>query len=141
MNENQNINFTFRLSGLELSELTYTVKANALTDSPTFNFDLSIQHKINTAENAVLVSPSVKITAEDKITELGFLKIICVFTIENLEDFRNSENQINLPEPIVVTLNSIALSTLRGVMFSEFRGTQLHNVILPIIDPKVFQSK
>jgi len=35
-------------------------------------------------------------------------------------------------------VNSIALSTTRGLLFAQFRGTPLHNTILPLIDPADF---
>ena len=36
-------------------------------------------------------------------------------------------------------LNSISLSTLRGAMFNHFKGTFLHEAILPVIDPGSFK--
>ena len=45
---------------------------------------------------------------------------------------------ISISEPLdifISTLNSISISTTRGMMFSAFRGTFLHNAILPLIDP------
>ena len=46
-----------------------------------------------------------------------------------------------LPTDIIVTINSISISTIRGIMFSTFKGTYLHNAFLPIIDPKSFNSE
>ncbi len=141
MNDIQNINFSFRLASMDLLERTYVASAKPLSEKPIFHFDISIEHKLNTSAKTVMVSPCVKILSEDKSAQLGSIKIACFFYIENLSDFQTDENEVNLPEQVVVTLNSVSLSTLRGVMFSEFRGTQLHNAILPIIDPKAFQTK
>ena len=41
-----------------------------------------------------------------------------------------------LPDGLADILNSVALSTARGIMFSEFKGTLLHHAFLPIVDVK-----
>lgn len=46
--------------------------------------------------------------------------------------------QVSFPDNILVTFNSISISTMRGLMFAQFKGTFLHNAILPIIDPGSF---
>lgn len=59
--------------------------------------------------------------------------------LETLNDYYDKEtNSVFLPEPLILTLNSISISTLRGIIYSEFRGTFLQNATLPIIDPKVY---
>ncbi len=39
---------------------------------------------------------------------------------------------------IIIAMNSISISTLRGIMFSTLKGAYLRNAILPVIDPKSF---
>jgi hypothetical protein len=46
-----------------------------------------------------------------------------------------------LPSGIIDLLNSVSVSTVRGMMFSAFKGTFLHNAVLPVIDPKTFKVK
>ena len=59
-----------------------------------------------------------------------------------MNDFFNKQHTlVDLPQEFITLLNSIALSTTRGVMFSQFRGTVLHNAILPIIAPAKFEKK
>jgi hypothetical protein len=43
-----------------------------------------------------------------------------------------------LPRVELLEINSISMDTLRGIMFSKFMGTYLHNAILPIIDSEQF---
>ena len=65
-----------------------------------------------------------------------------IFEVENFADFINEENgDVNLPEILSNSLNSITLSTVRGLMFSGFKGTFLHNAILPVIDPNSLIKK
>jgi hypothetical protein len=52
-----------------------------------------------------------------------------------------SENLAEINEAFAETLNSISISTTRGVMFSELKGTILHHAFLPIIDVKALQKQ
>jgi hypothetical protein len=85
------------------------------------------------------VVATVEILHEDKATLLASLKASCIYEIANFNDFlTKGTNQVTFPESVVVTFNSITISTVRGLMFSQFKGTHLHTAILPIIDPTAF---
>jgi hypothetical protein len=90
----------------------------------------------------VFVTPSVEILSEDKKIILGSLKINCVFKFLELAEYCDSKTKkVKLPESIITTLNSIALSSCRGVMVSHFKGTILHSAILPLLDPSSFSME
>jgi hypothetical protein len=58
------------------------------------------------------------------------------FRILNFEDLPPGDDQKpTIPPPLDLMLQDIAISTARGIMYSEFRGTHLHNAILPIVLP------
>ena len=44
--------------------------------------------------------------------------------------------KITMPGALAEILNSISISTTRGVMYAAFRGTFLQHAILPIVDPR-----
>ena len=46
------------------------------------------------------------------------------------------EKNFKLTEELKDVLNSISISTTRGVMFSTFKGTYLHNALLPVVDAR-----
>lgn len=52
----------------------------------------------------------------------------------------DAEGIVTLPQDLADILNSISISTTRGLMFSAFKETFLHNAFLPIIDPKQFSQ-
>ena len=79
---------------------------------------------------------------KNKKTELGSIKVSCVYYIDNLTEFKSTDNkQFDFPNDFISTVNSISISTARGIMFSQLKGTFLHNAILPILDPKGFKHK
>jgi hypothetical protein len=130
-------NIEFQLKAIEILEVNLKQPAVLLKSPTLFHFNINIEHKINPDNQMVIAMASIDIVHEDGQTGLASLKSSCSFEIANFYEFYNKEtNQVSFPEHILVTLNSITISTVRGIMFSQFKGTFLHNAILPIIDPK-----
>ena len=68
---------------------------------------------------------------------LAEVNINIFYVVENIKNFENKkEKKMEFPEDFSIALNSVSISTLRGIMFSQFRGTYLHNAFLPIVNPK-----
>ena len=90
----------------------------------------------------MFVIVSVEIRSEDQNHILGSLAVSCIYSIVNFDEVIKIEadGKLDIPQPLVEILNSISISTTRGVMFSAFKGTFLHNAFLPIVDPRSFQQ-
>ena len=135
MKENKEI--TFQLKGIELLDVQQKHPEKPLPEQTTFHFDINLEHRINADNKLVIVICTISIVNEDKSIQLGLLKASCVFEVANMTDFiDNNKKQINFPEGILTTLNSITISTVRGIMFSQFKGTFLHSAQLPVINPQ-----
>ena len=133
----KNKDITFQLKGIELLDVQLKHPEKPLPEQTTFHFDINLEHRINADNNLVIVICTISIVNEDKSTQLGLLKASCIFEVANMADFiDNNKKQTGFPEGILTTLNSITISTVRGIMFSQFKGTFLHNAHLPIIDPQ-----
>ncbi len=143
MKNQERDNFVFRIVGIELLEYSLKAPTVKLPESPVFNFNTTIEHKVNIDAKLVVVSCAFSIQCDNSDEHYGIVKVGCVYELPTLEKFISSENsKLEFPDDLVSTLNSISISTSRGVMFALFRGTFLHNAILPIVDPKSFvQSK
>ena len=53
----------------------------------------------------------------------------------------SEKKKIDIPENFIITINSVALSTTRGLMFSLFKGTFLQGAILPLLDPSQYKKE
>lgn len=141
MNQQNTDNLNFQLRGMEILDSCLIAPTSPLPSNPKFQFDLSIEHRVNLENNLVIVICKVGIQSESKEILYGELSGSCIFFIEMLDEYFVQEtNQLTLPDNFVVTLNSVTISSIRGLMFSFFRGTFLHQAVLPIIDPKVFEK-
>jgi hypothetical protein len=139
MKKKQDLSFTFQIKGIELMESCINSPINPLAAETIFNFDISLEHRINPEEDLLIVVCSVSIFNEKRDEQFGKLKAGCIYLIDNLKQFVNTETKaLDLPEPVSTTLNSVSISTTRGLLFSIFRGTYLHNAILPVVDPTSF---
>jgi hypothetical protein len=132
-------NVGFQIKAIEILEFSMKSSAKPLPDIFTYSTNISLEHRVNVQNRILMVLPTAEILDQDKLTILATIKVSFIFEFNSFEGFSNGKTgEIELPEPIIVALNSISISTLRGIMFSLLRGTFLHKVILPVIDPKVF---
>ncbi len=138
--QNNKPNFDFKLIGIELVNSSLS-NPGVVIEKQIFHFNIKIEQKINVEKNLIIVAPEIEVQQDDKKTTLGTIKVACIYNVTNLDEFKVEKGDIvSLPNEIITMLNSISLSTTRGVMFSQLKGTFLHNAFLPIIDPKGFNK-
>lgn len=128
-------NIAFGLKGIEI--------INSIIKTPeeprqlsVFGFDIQFKTNANLKENVVSVFVDVKIKDQEKSDQLGQFSALFHFGVEDLEKNVSGKelNHVEITQPILSTLLGISTSTLRGLMFGAYKGTFLHNAILPIID-------
>lgn len=129
---------SFKIAGIELIEYSIKQPFEVLPEQFESRYNVNIEHKVDKQSKRIICIMTFEVIAEESSLNLANAKIGCIFDIAEINQFIENDS-IHIPEPFVVTINSISLSTCRGVMFGLFRGTYLHNTILPIIDPKSFK--
>ena len=132
MTDQQNQKVTYRISALELLNLEIKHPKQDQMDLNTFHFDLKLQHRINAEKQLVFVITSINILDKDKTTQVGYLETSCIFHVENFKEFQGDDNQMKFPDSFISEINAMAISTTRGIMFAEFKGTFLHKAVLPV---------
>lgn len=133
------VSVSFQLKGIELLDACLNQPKQSNADLKVFHFDIKIEHKLNTENKLFIALIDIGLFNEQRDLKLGSLTANCIFEVENMNDFMDTKTKkINLPDEFVITLNSITISTARGIMFNQFKGTFLHNAILPIINPESF---
>lgn len=131
-------NIGFQIKGIELLNTCLNEPQRVLSDNTSFQFDIKLEHRVNLENQLIIVVTTVAVNLE-KEQLLGQVTTSCIYQIDKIYEFYNSEKkELKLPDDFIVMLNSISLSTTRGLMFSFFRGTYLHNAVLPIVDPNSF---
>lgn len=132
-------NVGFQLKAIEILEFSLYSQSQPITDIFTYHTNLSLEHRISEQNSIILVLPTAELIHEDKKTILAKIRVSFIYEFNSFEGFLTAKSGVyNFPQEIMVALNSISISTLRGIMFSLFRGTFLHKAILPVVDPKSF---
>lgn len=131
----------YKINGIELIE-KHLNRFENLPPSVQFNFQVSSQ-TIFTKEplRLLVVFTSIEINIVGSPKVLGKFFIAMGFEILNPEVIFKDEPEPKIIFPLEVEnhFKSLAISTSRGIVFSELRGTPLHNAILPILDMKIFK--
>jgi len=139
--ENKDFNVEMQIKAIELLNGSLQLPAEPNAVVTNFNFNISIESKADAPNKLVFVIVNVEIKNDDNSIVLGALSVSCIYEIVNFDEvIKIEENgKLDIPQRLIETLSIISISTTRGVMFSTFKGTFLHEAILPIIDPKQFQ--
>jgi hypothetical protein len=134
---------SFSIQGIEVLDKRMTVPLFKDGKPPEHEFKIGLEIRVNENEKTTAHALHVTITDKnDKDLILGALKVACIFNILNFEKIiiKAEGGKLDFPEEYLNLLTTITIGTVRGVMYSEFRGTFLHNAILPILDVKSFTS-
>ena len=138
----QNLSIEMQLNGVTLLSSNQILSTADTINIRKFNFNINIETKADAPNKLLFAIIHVEILTEDQSQILGGISVSCNFELKNFDELIKieSDGKLTLPQQLVDVINSISLSTTRGVMFATFKGTPLHNAFLPIIDPKQFKS-
>lgn len=100
-----------------------------------FLFDVRVEMKVHAELKLVIPFVTIKIRGGEDPVELAKIGISCLFEIVDFENkiLQNEEGLFTIPAHLEALVKPVAISTARGVMYSEFRGTYLNNAVLPVI--------
>lgn len=142
MMKDKQIDLKFQIKAVEVLDFSLAKQSEPLPQKITFNFNISIEHRLNPEQKLIFVIVTISILKEDKKSQLGSIRVNCIFSIENFDDIakQKESNIYHISENVNDLLNSISLSTSRGVMATTFKGTILHTAILPIVNPQDFKK-
>lgn len=101
----------------------------------SFNFQVTVETKVQPAGKLVIPFIYVKIMFVDNTDSIADFTIACAFYIEEFEKIilPNEEGVYTVPQDFDNLIRPISISTARGVIASDLRGTYLQNAIMPVI--------
>lgn len=132
--------YSFVLKQIDLIEKSLRIYSKK-DKKAEYDYDISLQIVPNPVDNYSFHLISVNISPKGQEKDIiATVKLSFIFEISNLQNIAIVENDdITLPEGLLNLLNAVVIGTMRGVLFSELRGTQLDDAILPVLDPSKFQ--
>jgi hypothetical protein len=135
-------NIEFQLVNIEILESEIKAPKEPLPNSLIFSFDIALEQRFNIEQELIFVVCDITIFPQDNPEQkLGKYRSSCNFKVNNLKKYTTEKKKIDIPENFIITINSVALSTTRGLMFSLFKGTFLQGAILPLLDPSQYKKE
>ncbi len=122
------------IKNIELLNFTLSPAPNEMPKE--FHFEARISQQIQQKDKSIIAIISINIKDKNG-SQLGTLSSSSAYEVENLLDHIKDKNSLN---DIGLKINKITVSMVRGLMFGVFRGTFLHNALLPIVDEHFIKS-
>jgi hypothetical protein len=142
MSSKEKENIEFQLTNIEILESEIKAPKEPLANNTIFSFDIALEQRFNVEKELIFVICDITTFPQgNQEQKLGKYRSSCIFKVHNLSKYIAENKKINLSEDFIVTLNSVSLSTTRGLMFALFKGTFLQGAILPLLDPSQYKKE
>ena len=129
------LKLVFNLSGIGIVNFSYNPPIGLALPLPSYRYQIIVKHGIILKTKSILVLVSAIIKNADESETLGKIDVAYNFIIENFEEIVNtSKDDLIIDERVLHQLNSISISTTRGIAFSKFQDTPISNAIMPVYD-------
>ncbi len=130
-----------RMKGVELVKSKINAQP-ANFAAKEFQFTVNVENRLEPVQKVAIIVTSVEVRSDNKPEIHASISTACIYGVDNFDEVfkKVSEDKFDTPDQIMFTLISISLSTLRGILYEQFRGTYLHQAYLPIMDPKLFKA-
>lgn len=131
--------YRFSLQNIELHESHVQPPASAEEAASGVNFNVNLENSVHEEHGWVLCKVTVVVATQRSMLQVGRLAVMVAFKLADYAALIKTESgKAVIPEDLLATLNGIAISTTRGIMFGVFKGTPLHGALLPLMDVKAF---
>lgn len=129
----------FRISKISLSKCEINAPDSFEKDTQ-IKYTFTLQNSIDFENNSIGVTVIVAVHGATPEHNFANFSANITFDIQDPKSVVKilDDNTLEIHNHFLVTLNSISLSTMRGIIFSQLRGTSLEHFYMPIIDPKIF---
>lgn len=131
----------FQIKHIDILEFSFKNPRRVFPENSPFRFDLQSTISVNEQEGRIDVNSKYKIFYDNETEYIANAEVSCIYHVLELDKLVSEPEDKGLPKEFITTLNSISISTSRGVLFALFRGTPLHSVILPIVNPGEHQHE
>lgn len=124
MANNENIKFEAKIRSIDLLNSSFITPLKHDKPIDNFQFNISLENNLNIEKDLIYILVSVEIQDESYTINFGSASVCCIFEVNNLKEIISiTKDSYTIPPSLNVVLNSISLSTTRGVLYTLFKGT------------------
>jgi hypothetical protein len=127
-----------QFKALEILHSSVNVPQEPNVQLGNFHFNINLDTKADAPNKLLVMIVQVEIKSEDQQHLLGSLVLSNIYEITNFEQVISADfsGNLNVPPAVTELLATQSIATARGVLFATFKGTFLHNAVLPLIDTR-----
>jgi hypothetical protein len=127
-----------QVKALEILHSSVNVPQEPNVNIGNFHFNINLDTKADGAQKLLVVIVQVEVRSEDQQHLLGALVASNIYEVTNFEQVITADfsGNLNVPQGLTELLAVQSVATMRGLMFATFKGTFLHNAVLPLIDTR-----
>lgn len=128
--------FEFSLVNVKTASFTLNEPSASRKVQDTARYNITVNQVYRTPQEEIVNKVSVSITnIEDNKDLFARIEVYFIFHVVDMQNHIYKEKgKDNFPQEYLDIINSISISTIRGMILTMFRGSHLTNPILPIFD-------
>lgn len=140
--KNSDFGYDVQIQSIELLETSIRAPVDSTPNLQDLHCKVGIETKAQAENKGLLVIVSVEVRSDDFLGTLGSVVVSCFYTVAAFNQLVEiqPDGRIKMPQPLADHLNLQSMATTRGMMFALFKGTFLHQVLLPMVDPRSLQT-
>lgn len=135
MSKKKETEIKFQLVSIEQSGMSLKLPDD-VTTVDNYEFGINLETILDSEHEFAIVKISIDIRSQSS-TLAGILANLWFHIVDFSNVIKKDKaGKLVVPYDLQLMINTVAIGTGRGVLFSNLRGTALHGAVLPIIDPK-----
>ncbi|MCF2443658.1 hypothetical protein L0657_06795 [Dyadobacter sp. CY345] len=131
--------FNYHLGKIQILSLFLSPEINRVnSDNLVLNYGINVDNRVSEQilEGKEFINSHVSITISYEKENLVIFEVSNIFNIEGLKNAVTTDDTGKhlIPIDILDKVALVSISVTRGLLFSNLRGTKLHNAILPLVE-------
>jgi hypothetical protein len=122
-------------SGFRFKSFSFR-EPDGIGENESFNFETSMAMK--TANDRIIIGIMILVNRKSDGVTYAKAETESLFLAKGLVQAGDKAGSISVPEDLLFTVISLAISTSRGALLVKGAGTFLERIPMPIVDPKSF---
>ncbi len=137
--EEQKQQFEIKYEKIDTISINIPELDHVIPKGTNISFNLRADLNIDVKNNAIRVKLKVSALETDRNIAVGDITTVSTFTVATLEKLKIVDGEMEIPSDLITTLNSLAISSTRGILQVKSQGSILETTLIPIIDPRSLQ--
>jgi hypothetical protein len=135
MSKKKETEIKFQLVNIDLSGMSLKLPDDA-GNVGDYDFGINLETILDSEREFAIVKIAIEIRSQSTILA-GMVANLWFHIVDFSKVIKKDKTgKLVVPYDLQLMINTVAIGTGRGILFSNLRGTVLHGAVLPIIDPK-----